>query len=106
MVATLERGAAGSISRTDCCSDAAIASGSPLARTTRNRAGDAINGVYTVPALGCEIPSYLASLTTPTTVVHGQVVQPPPFKRLPTALSFGKKRRAHARSTITDSSAC
>ena len=51
------------------------------------------------------MPSYFTSLTTPTTVVHGQVVQPPSRNRLPTALSFGKNRRAHARSTITDNSA-
>src|SRR5688572_15011977 len=52
------------------------------------------------------MPSYFTSLTMPTTVAQGQVVQPPERKRLPTALSLGKKRRAHALSTTTHSSAC
>ena len=36
----------------------------------------------------------------------GMSVQPPLFNRLPTALSFGKNRRAHARSTTTASRFC
>ena len=58
-------------------------------------------GVYTVPSSGLSRPAYFTSLTTPTTVVHGQFVQPPSRNRLPTALPLGKNRRAHARSTTT-----
>ena len=52
MVATLDSGAAGSISRTACCKDAAMVSGSPCVLTRRNRAGDPLSGEYTVPLLG------------------------------------------------------
>ena len=53
------------------------------------------------PGWACPGPAYFTSLTTPTTVVHGQSVQPPSRNRWPTASPFGKNRLAQARSTTT-----
>ena len=75
----------------------------PSARRCIGTGSPRPSGLYTVPSSGLSRPAYFTSLTTPTTVVQGHCVQPPERSRLPTALSFGKKRFAHARSTTTAS---
>src|SRR5437879_9151298 len=77
-VATDENGRFGSRLRTTCRSAGTTGDGFALVRAITNRAwlvGD--SAWYTVPSSGLSSPRYFTSLTTPTTVVRGQVLQPP-----------------------------